>query len=374
MTTPSSTRCAVISPAPKSPVSILSFPLSAPPPHSITVKLDFAGICGTDPHLWKGDFPLPGPVVLGHEGIGTVLALHPSVTTDHALEPLKVGDRVYWTGIRPCGACYHCTVIDDECGCPHSFFMHTFPDAEKAQGTWATYTEVATIGHRNAFFKVDPAVPPEAFIALGCALPTMLQAVGKLSGGGIQRDDNVVVQGAGAVGLAAIMLAKLAGAGKVVVLEANELRMLKVEEFGADVCIDVKGSSREERKESIEQLVGHRGVGLVMECSGVLGAVAEGLDLLARNGKYLLVGTWAGKGEVPLDPFMVVNKAITILGSTYCAPRDYWRAVKVVEKNWKNFPLVSYVTHKFSLEQTQLGLETVLRGEAVKAVVEPGRA
>jgi Zn-dependent alcohol dehydrogenase len=75
-----------------------------------------------------------------------------------------------------------------------------------------------------------------------------------------------------------------------------------------------------------------------------------------------------------LDPFMVVNKAITILGSTYCAPRDYWRAVKVVEKNWKNFPLVSYVTHKFSLEQTQLGLETVLRGEAVKAVVEPGRA
>jgi threonine dehydrogenase-like Zn-dependent dehydrogenase len=252
--------------------------------------------------------------------------------------------------------------------------MHTFLDAEKAQGTWATYTEVATIGHRNAFFKVDPAVPAEAFIALGCALPTMLQAVGKLPGGATRRDENVVVQDAGAVGLAAIMLAKLAGAGKVVVLEPNELRMQKANEFGADVCVDFKGSSREERKARIKEIVGHRGVGLVIECSGVLGAVAEGLDLLARNGEYLLVGTWAGEGEVPLDPFMVVNQAITILGSTYCAPRHYWRAAQLVEKNWRTFPLVSCVTHKFSLEQTQQGLETVLRGEAVKAVVEPGRA
>jgi len=165
-------RCAGIIPEPKAPVEIHSFNVAAPPLDSITVKLDFAGICGTDPHLWKGDFPLPGPIILGHEGIGTVLSMHKAVTTDHASEPLQVGDRVYWTGIRPCRKCYYCTILNDECGCPNSFFMHGFDDAAGVKGTWATYTEVATIGPRNSFYEMDPNVPPEAFRALGYALPT----------------------------------------------------------------------------------------------------------------------------------------------------------------------------------------------------------
>jgi threonine dehydrogenase-like Zn-dependent dehydrogenase len=118
--------------------------------------------------------------------------MHSSVKTDHASEPLNVGDRVYWTGIRPCGKCYYWTVIDDECGCPDNFFMHVFEDVEKLQGTWATYTEITTLGPRNAFFKVDKGVPREAFIAPGCALPTVLQAVGHLQGKAIQVNENIV--------------------------------------------------------------------------------------------------------------------------------------------------------------------------------------
>jgi threonine dehydrogenase-like Zn-dependent dehydrogenase len=70
------------------------------------------------------------------------------------------------------------------------------------------------------------------------------------------------------------------------------------------------------------------------------------------------VGTWAGKGEVAFDPFVVVNKAIAILGSTYCAPKDYYNAVKLVERQHEQFSLASCVTHKFSLKDTQEGVET----------------
>jgi 5-exo-hydroxycamphor dehydrogenase len=366
-------RCAVISPTPNAPIEIKTFNVIEPVANTINVKVEYAGICGTNPHLWKGEFPLPGSVILGHEGIGTVLSMHDTVASDHASEPLRVGDRVYWTAIRPCGRCYHCSIIDDECGCRENAFMHTFEAAEEQGGTWTTYTDIATLGPRNAFFKVDPSVPPEAFIALGCALPTMLQAVGHLPDHRISMNENVVVQGAGAVGLAAIMLAKLAGAAKVVILEASDVRLKNAEEFGADVCIDIRKSTKEERLAQLADIMGHRGVTLIIECSGVLGAVQEGLDLLSRNGKYLLVGTWAGKGEVTMDPFKVVNKAITIQGSTYCAPRDYHNAVRLVEKAWTRFPLVACVTHKFELAQTQVGLETVMRGEVVKAVVKPGK-
>jgi threonine dehydrogenase-like Zn-dependent dehydrogenase len=367
-------RCAVISTTPKAPVEIRSFDSGSPPPDTLLVSVELAGICGTDPHLWKGEFPLPGAVILGHEGIGTVVQMHESVATDHASQPLNIGDRVYWTGIRPCGKCYHCTIIHDECGCPNGNFLHTFEDAEMTQGTWATYTEIATVGPRNAFFKVDKSVPPEAYIALGCALPTMLQAISSLPTGAIGADENVVVQGAGAVGLAAVMMAKLAGAGKLIVLDANETRLQKASEFGADHCFNIRTTSKEERKAKILNALGQKGVGLVIECSGVLGAVPEGLSLLGRNAKYLLIGTWAGEGEVGLDPFMVVNKAITIVGSTYAAPKDYYNAVRLVTAHHRKFPLLECVTHRFSLARTQEGLETVLSGEAVKGVIEPNKA
>ncbi|RVX73235.1 hypothetical protein B0A52_02363 [Exophiala mesophila] len=369
MTTQSS-RCAVILPEAKAKVEIRSFNVLPPKEGHITVKVEFAGICGTDPHLWKGDFPLPGPVILGHEGIGIVHALHDSVKTDHASQPLAVGDRVYWAAIRPCQSCYYCTILDDECGCPNNFFMQQFEEAVAAQGTWSTYTEFATVGPRNAFYKVDHSVPPETFIALGCALPTVLQAIAHLPGGVIKPDENILIQGAGAVGLAAIMMAKISGANKVIVIEANKLRMAKATEFGADLCLDITQTTEESRAKTISDALGFRGVTLAFECSGVLGAVAEGLHLLARNGRYMLIGTWAGKGEVGFDPFVAVNKALTIQGSTYCAPRDYHNAVRLIEKNHHRFPVASSVSHRFALVDTEKGLETVLSGEAVKAVIQ----
>lgn len=228
------------------------------------------------------------------------------------------------------------------------------------------------MGPRNAFYKVDPKVPAEAFIALGCALPTVLQAISHLPHGAIRADENVLVQGAGAVGLAAIMMAKIAGANKIIVIEANKARLAKAKDFGADVCLDITETTSQQRADVVKAQLGFRGVTLAIECSGVLQAVSEGLGLLARNARYLLIGTWAGQGEIGFDPFVAVNKAVTIQGSTYCAPRDYHNAVRIVEKNHQRFPLVSSVTHRFDLDDTQKGLETVLRGEAVKAVVQPG--
>uniref|UniRef100_A0A093UQV7 5-exo-hydroxycamphor dehydrogenase n=2 Tax=Talaromyces marneffei TaxID=37727 RepID=A0A093UQV7_TALMA len=200
----------------------------------------------------------------------------------------------------------------------------------------------------------------------------MLQAVDHL--GHIPGGSNVVVQGAGPVGLAAIMMAKLAGAAHIICIEGNPVRLEQARSFGATALVDFREEglqTTDERKSHINSIVGARGVNLVIECSGNAPAFEEGFELLTRSGTYLLVGTWAGSAKVQLSPFDVVQKALKIIGSTYCSPWCYYRAAQLVQANYQKFPLASCVTKTYSLVQAQQALEDVAAGKVVKAVIDP---
>jgi 5-exo-hydroxycamphor dehydrogenase len=92
---------------------------------------------------------------------------------------------------------------------------------------------------------------------------------------------------------------------------------------------------------------------------------------LARSGKYLLVGTWAGSSTVPFSPFEVVQKALTVVGSTFASPKHYYRAARLVEANHERFPFAQCVTHKYGLCDAKEALRAVGAGEVVKAVIIP---
>lgn len=334
----------------------------------INIAVLRAGVCGTDPHLLRGDIRIPEPVVLGHEGLGQIVEIGAGVLTDHAGSPISIGDVVYWNPIRPCHSCYDCTVKQDLTACDNGTFWSPASNSQ----VWASYTQVATLLRNNAFYKVNTSVPLDAYIALGCALPTMLQATDNL--GGIEPDSSIVVQGAGPVGLAAIMLSKLAGARHIVCIEGNQSRLKSAQGYGATELVDM---SRKElntpdlRRQHINRIVGDRGVGLVIECSGNANAFEEGIDLLHSRGKYLLVGTWAGSTKVRLSPFDLVRKALKIIGSTYCSPSSYYRAIKLIEANYQSFPFEASVTHKYELGNAKEALEDVAAGKVIKAVIYP---
>lgn len=354
--------------SPKKALEIRQRIVPPPSPGCINIEVLRAGVCGTDVHLWKGDQPLPGSVVLGHEGLGRVIELGAGVKTDHASNSIAVGDVIYWNPIRPCNACYHCTISQDFTACENG----TFWSLAENSTVWASYTQVATLLPNNSFYKVDQTVPYDAYIALGCALPTMLQAVDHL--GQIPDGSNVVVQGAGPVGLAAIMLAKLAGAAHIICIEGNPVRLKQARSFGATALVDFREEGLQTvnaRKIHINNIAGSKGVSLVIECSGIASAFEEGIELLARSGTYLLVGTWAGSSKVQLSPFDVVQKALKIIGSTYCSPWCYYRAAQLVQANYQRFPLASCVSKTYSLESAQQALEDVAAGKVVKAVIDP---
>ncbi|GAB1217441.1 hypothetical protein ATERTT37_006680 [Aspergillus terreus] len=360
-------KAAVITAA-RQPIEIWEYDYIDPPAGCINIAVVRAGVCGTDLHLWQGDSTDDEPFILGHEGLGRVIALGGGVKTDHSGAPIAVGDTVYWNPIRPCYACFDCTIQRDLTGCRNG----TFVSPARNKTTWASYTQVATLQRSNNFYRVDPSVPLDAFIALGCALPTMLKGLENM--GPITRGSAVLVQGCGAVGLAATFLAKIAGARAILCIEGNPERRKMAKKFGATEVLDMKSAeyrSAEARAARIQEIVGPRGLELAIECSGHASAVEEGLSLLGRNARYLLVGTWAGAGTVPLSPFETVHKALKIIGTTYASPENYYQAARLVETNYREFPFVDCVTHRFPLTRVSEALETVAGGKAVKVVIEP---
>src|SRR5690349_9794721 len=86
---------------------------------AVLVRTEMAGICGTDVHLWEGQFPLTLPIIMGHETVGRIEALGEGVSTDWTGLPLQVGDRVTWNSAISCGKCYYCSEKRQPTRCPH---------------------------------------------------------------------------------------------------------------------------------------------------------------------------------------------------------------------------------------------------------------
>ncbi|KAE8357229.1 hypothetical protein BDV27DRAFT_170934 [Aspergillus caelatus] len=336
-----------------------------PPAGGINVEVNMAGVCGTDLHIYKGDIGMDFAQVLGHEGVGRISELGEGVTKDHANKAIAVGDMVYWCPMRPCHACYSCTVQHDFPSCPNG---GAFTDARKP--TAASYTQVATLPKAISFYKIDPSCPPEAVIALGCALPAVLQGLDHL--GGIPFNSTVVIQGAGPIGLAAVMLCKLASAKSVIVIEGNPARLEMARRFGATDTINLREyGSIAERVAKVNEITNAPGVDIVIEATGRVEAFEEGVKLLQRMGRYLLIGMWAGEGKATVEPFQIVRKALQIIGTTYAAPQHYFQAMKLAEMYHERFPLAECVTHRFPLRKTLQAFEAITKGDAVKVVIEP---
>ncbi|MGW1027908.1 zinc-binding dehydrogenase [Streptomyces sp. NPDC002577] len=354
--------------APGAPVEIWEGPVPAPDGGDVVVSVEMAGVCGTDHHYTLGEVEFPGPMVLGHEGIGRVEELGPDVNTDYGGDPIAPGDLVYWVPLKPCHRCHACTVLEDVSLCPH-LSPGRFKDPRTPPS--ATYTEYANLPSGLAFFRVPEDTPPEAVIAFGCAMPTMLHAMERL--GGIRFGQSVVVQGCGPVGLAAVVLARLAGAGDIVVVGGPTARLEMAKRLGATSTVDLAAApDAESRIAAVMDATGGRGADIVIEAAGRVEAFPEGLRMVGRGGRYLIVGLWSAPDASSLTPRMVNNANLRIIGSALSRPRHLHQAVAVARNYHHQLPLADVVSHRFPLDQAQQALDAVGRQETIKAVIVPG--
>jgi threonine dehydrogenase-like Zn-dependent dehydrogenase len=339
-------------------------PIVDPGPGEVLVSVVVGGVCGSDVHIKTGDAGvMPFPIILGHEGVGRIEKLGEGVTADFASVPVNEGDLVCWAPIALCGRCYSCSVAE-QTPCENSQF---FEHAEHPN--WASYADYAWLPRTLAFYRLPDGAQPDAVAALGCALPTALR--GYEQGGPVQVNETVVVQGAGPVGLAAVLVASVAGAREIIVIDQVQQRLEVARKLGATASVSLTDTSREQRKNEIYDRVGPNGPDVVVEAAGALPAFPEGFDLTGNHGRYIVLGLWGQIGEERIEPRELTLKNMKIKGATFPKPRHYYLAMHLSARVQDSHGLADLVTHRYSVDDANDALEAVEAGTPIKAVIDP---
>src|SRR5437762_13045777 len=226
-------------------------------PGASLVRTEMAGICGTDVHLWKGELPIGLPIILGHETVGRIEQLGRGLERDWTGQPLRVGDRVTWNSSISCGNCYYCAEKRQPTRCPHRRAYGVGYPCDQPPHLLGGYAEFHYLRPRTTIFKLPEDLSTESVIGAGCGLLTAIHGVERT---GIAWRDNVVVQGAGPVGLAALAVARSAGAAQVIVIGGPKHRLDSARRFGADRIINIdEVRDPKARLEAVRQLTGGYG-------------------------------------------------------------------------------------------------------------------
>src|SRR5438876_4961321 len=353
------------------------------------VRTEMAGICGTDVHLWKGQLPISLPIILGHETVGCIQQLAEGIERDWTGHPLKIGDRVTWNSTPSSVECYYCKVKRQPTRCPERRAYGIGQRCDHPPHLFGGYAEFHYLRPRTNIFKIPDDLATEAVIGAGCALITAIHGIERIcfeSASDATADeragklpvlpslwrDSVVVQGAGPVGIASLAVARSAGARQVIVIGGPRHRLEMARRFGADHTIDI-GEMHEanSRIDAVRRLTGGYGADVVLECVGLPGAVAEGMELCRAGGKYVVLGHYCVAGSVAFNPHVITRKQLQVFGSWSSEPCHLKAALEFLRVTQARFPFGSMVTHRFPLERAHEALMATANWQSAKSVIIP---
>lgn len=333
----------------------------------ILVKIEAAGVCGSDVHMWKGEDPrTPLPIVLGHEGVGTIVQVSGERKSVDG-KPLKEGQLVLWNRGITCGKCHACKVLNEPSLCTNRRVYGINRPCNEAPYLNGCYSEYIILTHDTDLFVVEEEIDPAILVSASCSGATIAHAfdMAKVSTG-----DTVLIQGPGPLGIYAVAFAKSLGVNDIVVIGGSPQRLALCKAFGATHVLDRNATTVGERKEFIMNLTNGRGVDLVVEAVGSQGVVEEGIKLLRTGGTYLATGYAQPAGYEKIDFFEdVVRKNAKIQGVWVSDTRHTHQAMQLVLSNKELF--AKMVTSKYALSDANLALKDMDERNTLKAVLIP---
>jgi alcohol dehydrogenase len=298
-------------------------------PRDAVIRVDTVTICGTDLHILGGDVPEVEPGrVLGHEAVGTVVELGPAVTG------LTVGDRVLASCISACGRCRFCRESAyGQCRGGGGWILGHTINGVQAEYARIPFADLST--HR-----LPQRVSNEQAVMLADILPTSYE-VGVLNGG-VRPGDTVVVVGAGPIGLAAILTARLFSPAHIVAIDKAESRLQAAKNLGADVTLTPDRVALG----AIRALTGGLGADLVVEAVGLPQTFELCAGLARPGGRVANIGVHGKPVTLHLEELWSRNLTITMgLVDTYSTP-DLLDMVLAGQ-----IDVTSLVTHRFPLDE-----------------------
>ena len=309
----------------------------------VLLRVERASICGTDIHILAtppGHPATPGSI-LGHEYVATV------TEAGAGIGHLRPGDRVVIDPNITCGLCRYCRMGMTNV-CENMTTLGIFRHGGLAEFSLAPAKSLHKISHEVSPERATLAEP------LSCVLHAFEKA--QLTPG-----ENVVILGAGPIGLIFLMLCKIGGAGKVFMIEPVEFRRRTAESFGADGVFDSKAGNI---AADIKEITGI-GADIVIDAAGTL--LPEALQLVRPGGRVVLFGI-NQHADRQFNQYFTTRYEVTILGS-FIQRTEFPKVVRLLESGI--LPLEKLVTHRLRLDQIGEGFEAMRAGEAIKVVAAP---
>ncbi|MBF09730.1 MAG: L-threonine 3-dehydrogenase [Cobetia sp.] len=316
--------------------------------NDVLIKIRKTAICGTDMHIYQWDewsqATVPVPMVTGHEYAGEIVALGSEV------RGYEIGDRVSGEGHITCGHCRNCRA-----GRRH-LCRNTEGVGVNRPGAFAEYLALPAYN----LFKLPDEISDDLaaiFDPFGNAVHTALafDVVG----------EDVLITGAGPIGIMAAAVIRHIGARHVVITDVNDYRLALAEQMGATRTVNV---SRESLKEVMAELDMHEGFDVVLEMSGVPSAVEQMLDVINHGGKIAMLGI--PPGEMAIDWTKVIFKGLTIRGIYGREMFETW--YKMASLIQSGLDLSPIITHRLGVADFQQGFEIMGSGQSGKVVLDWG--
>jgi threonine dehydrogenase-like Zn-dependent dehydrogenase len=330
---------------------IREFPFPEIPPDAGLLKIEAAGVCGSDWHWYNSDRP---PRIMGHENVGRVYALGKIAA---ARWGLKEGDRVALEEYLPCGHCALCRSGEfrlceqTESRRPGALRYGTTPISEPP-GLWGGYSEFQYLHANSVFHRVPESLPAE--LAAMC-LPLANGIQWTCFDGGIGPGKTILIQGPGQQGLACVVAAKAAGADCIIIsgFERDEARLEIAKTLGADHTVNIEQEDLEARVRGIT--AGH-GVDLSVDTAGGSTTLVTAVRLTRRGGSVLFAAT----PEATPPDFQVSDLLARRLILRPCRGHSF-AAVELALHYIasRRFQLEGMATHRFGLDEVDLAVRSV---------------
>jgi 2-desacetyl-2-hydroxyethyl bacteriochlorophyllide A dehydrogenase len=318
-------------------VEVTTVPDPTPGPREVVVAVAGCGICGTDLHILDGEFAPTLPVVPGHEFAGEVVGAGADV------DEVSVGDLVAVDPSLHCGECYYCR-----------------------RGRGNLCERWAAIGVSTAGGAADYAVAPvancfrlpaESDAADAALIEPLSCAVRGFDVLQPQMADHFLIYGAGTMGLMMMELAKRAGAASVSMVDLNPTRLETARLLGCTAAVT-----------SADELDRLRGWDVVIDCTGVVAAIEDGLSRVAPGGTFQQFGVSAEKAVARFSPFRVYNKEIRIVGSM-AVLHSFERAGELFAAGVLRPDIM--ISDRFTLDDYRKALDQFRAGVGRKVQVQP---
>ncbi|MGB6247313.1 Zn-dependent alcohol dehydrogenase [Gordonia sp. (in: high G+C Gram-positive bacteria)] len=359
--------------APDAPLTLetVSIP-STPPAGEVLVRMKASGLCHSDLHVIIGEWDgMPTPMILGHEGAGVVEAVGDGVSS------VAVGDHVVLSWTPSCGRCRYCVsgrpVLCDKAA-EHSANHVSFDGGTRitsADGEPVySFAGLGTFGEyamlpESAAIAVDAAAPFEQSALVGCAVTTGVGAA--VNTAAVRTSDTVLVVGCGGVGLNAVQGARLVGARRIIAADISDRKLEQAKAFGAHEVIN---TAHEDLAGRISDLTGGRGVEVAIEAIGLPQTIEAAYGVLARGGRAIVAGQVADGVKVSIDPFVMSDQELSLIGSNYGSSRAEVDFPNLIEHYLnRRIDLDSLVTRVIDLDEINDGFEEMKRGEGIRSVI-----